>query len=71
MPFVKIEHVAGEFSAEQRADLGREITDLVAKAAGVPPTLVWIVFHEIPAENWMIGRKTIPELMGETGATKK
>ena len=72
MPYISIEHVADEFSAAQRVDLGRKITDLIAAAAGVPPELVWISFHEIPAENWMIGRKTIAELiaaMSETGPT--
>lgn len=42
MPYINIEHVADEFTAERRVDLGRQITDLVAAVAGVPPELVRI-----------------------------
>jgi phenylpyruvate tautomerase PptA (4-oxalocrotonate tautomerase family) len=56
---------------EQRAELCRKVTDLIVQEAKVPQHYTWVVFNEVPAENWMIDRMTLPELKAKLAAEKK
>jgi len=41
----------------------RKVTDMVVSVAKVLKQRTPITLHEIPIENWMIGRFTMPELL--------
>jgi 4-oxalocrotonate tautomerase family enzyme len=62
LPLVEMYFSKGALSESQKAELSRKITDLVVKEAGQPQHYTWVIIHEIPAENWMVDRLTLPEL---------
>ena len=62
MPLVRMYFSEGELTTEQKADLSRKVTDLIVKEAKKSQHYTWVMIHELPAENWMIDRLTLPEL---------
>jgi len=61
----------GTLTAEQKAELSRKITDLIVKETKQPQHYTWIIIHEVPLENWMVDRLTLPELKAKLSAEKK
>ena len=61
----------GALTAEQKAELSRKITDLIVKEARQPQHYTWVIIHEVPVENWMVDRLTLPELKAKLMAEKK
>jgi 4-oxalocrotonate tautomerase len=51
MPIVRVEMWPGR-TTEQKAELARVITDAVANIAGAPSEATFVVFTDIPKENW-------------------
>lgn len=62
MPLIEMSFGKGALTDEQKANLSRKITDLVVKEAHQPQHYTWVIIHEVPVENWMVDRLTIPEL---------
>jgi 4-oxalocrotonate tautomerase family enzyme len=62
MPLVELYFSKGAISEEQKVELSRRVTDLIVKEAKQPQQYTWIIIHEVPAENWIIDRLTLPEL---------
>lgn len=62
MPLVEMYFGRGALTAEQKADLSRKVTDLIVKEARQPQHYTWVIIHEVPEENWMVDRLTLPEL---------
>jgi len=56
---------------EQKAELSRKVTDLIVKEAKQPQHYTWVIIHEVPPENWMVDRLTLPELKAKLKAEKK
>ena len=71
LPLVEIYLAKGVLTDEQKAELSRKITDLIVKEAKQPQHYTWVMIHEIPAENWMVDRLTIPELKAKLAAERK
>ena len=46
----------------QKAELSRNVTDLIVKETKQPKQYTWVIVHEVPAENWMVDWLTLPEL---------
>lgn len=67
MPLVRMYFSEGELTTEQKADLSRKVTDLIVKEAKKSQHYTWVMVHELPAENWMIDRLTLPELRTKLG----
>ena len=67
MPLVRMYFSEGELTSEQKADLSRKVTDLIVKEAKKSQHYTWVMIHELPAENWMIDRLTLPELRAKLG----
>jgi len=65
MPVVKVEWLAGR-SYEQKQTVAKEITESMARVLGLDPENIWIIFEDVPRENWSIGGK----LRGEPKAEK-
>jgi 4-oxalocrotonate tautomerase family enzyme len=61
----------GALTEEQKAELSRKITDLIVKEAKQPQHYTWVIIHEVPVENWMVDRLTLPELKAKLIAEKK
>ena len=61
----------GALTDEQKAELSRKVTDLVVKEAKQPQHYTWVIIHDVPVENWMVDRLTMPELRAKLQAEKK
>ena len=61
----------GALSDEQKAELSRKVTDLIVSETKQPQRYTWVIIHEVPEENWMVDRLTIPELKAKLKAEKK
>jgi 4-oxalocrotonate tautomerase family enzyme len=68
MPLVEMYFGKGALSDEQKANLSREVTDLLVKEAKQPQHYTWVIIHEVPMENWMVDRLTLPELKAKLAA---
>jgi len=71
LPLVMVYIGKGALSAEQRAELSRRITDVVVEVARQPQHYTWVIVHEVPEENWMVDRLTVPELKAKLRAERK
>jgi len=71
MPLIQMYFGKGVLTEEQKVDLCRKVTDLIVKEAKQPQHYTWVILHEIPGENWMVDRLTIPELKAKLMAEKK
>jgi 4-oxalocrotonate tautomerase family enzyme len=71
MPLVEMYFGKGALTDEQKADLSRKVTDLLVKEAKQPQHYTWVIIHEVPLENWMVDRLTLPELKTKLMAEKK
>lgn len=72
MPLVEIWGVG--FTAEDRSKLQRSIASAIKEVMPLlkdHEELIWVVFHEVPAENWMIGPLNVKELRQKLMAEKK
>jgi 4-oxalocrotonate tautomerase len=61
VPLIMMNFGKGALSDEQKADLFRKVTDLVASESKQPKEGTWVVINEIPSENWLLGGLTLPE----------
>ena len=71
MPLVEMYSGKGALTDEQKANLSRKVTDLVVTEAKQPQHYTWVIIHEVPSENWMVDRLTLPELKAKLAAGKK
>ena len=61
----------GTLTDEQKAELSRKITDLIVKETKQPQHYTWVIIHEVPVENWMVDRLTLPELKAKLKGEKR
>lgn len=71
MPLVEMYFGKGSLTDEQKADLSRKVTDLIVKEAKQPQHYTWVIIHEVPVENWMVDRLTLPELKAKLMAERE
>jgi 4-oxalocrotonate tautomerase family enzyme len=71
MPLVEMYFGKGALTDEQKANLSRKVTDLVVTEAKQPQHYTWVIIHEVPTENWMVDRLTLPELKAKLAAQAK
>jgi len=71
LPLVEMYFGRGALTDEQKAELSRKVTDLIVKEAKQPQHYTWVIIHEVPGENWMVDRLTLPELRAKLQAEKK
>ena len=72
MPLVHVWDVG--LTEEQQATIQKGIADAYKKAnpmLKVHEELLWVVFHEVPPESWMVGPLTVPQLRQKLRAEKK
>jgi len=71
LPLIMMFFGKGALSADQKAELSRKVTDLIVKETKQPQHYTWVIINEVPAENWMVDRLTLPELKAKLMAEKK
>ena len=71
MPLVEMYFGKGALTDEKRSDLSRKVTDLMVSEAKQPQHYTWVIIHEVPQENWMVDRLTLPELKAKLAQEKK
>ena len=71
MPLVEMYFGKGALTDEKKSDLSRKVTDLMVSEAKQPQHYTWVIIHEVPQENWMVDRLTLPELKAKLAQEKK
>lgn len=63
MPFVNIKVTGGKEAptAEQKAELIRGATELLARVLGKNPQTTVVIIEEVPMDSWGIGGESITE----------
>lgn len=71
MPLFEMYFGKGALTDKHKAELSRKVTDLIVKEANQPQHYTWVIIHEVPVENWMVDRLTLPELKAKLAAETK
>lgn len=59
MPYVNIKITKEEATAAQKAELIREVTDLLVRVLGKNPQTTVVVIDEVETDNWGIAGETV------------
>ena len=62
MPFVNVRIVKQAIAADpegKKSRIATGIAEAVAKATGLPPAEVWVVFEEVEARDWFLGTENV------------
>jgi 4-oxalocrotonate tautomerase len=62
MPFVNVKITENGVSAEQKEELIKGITDLLANVLGKNPKSVMVLIEEINSDNWGIGGESVTNI---------
>jgi len=61
MPYINIRAV-GEIATEKKAELIKEVTDVMSRVLGKDPSATYVVIDEVSSDNWGKGGKTVTEI---------
>ncbi len=61
MPLVRITAVAGSISPETKKKICQEMHEVISRNTLAPSEVVWVVFDDVPAENWMVHQTMLNE----------
>ncbi len=61
MPYVNIKITNEGVTAEQKADLIKGVTSLLADVLGKNPQTTLVVIEEVSTDNWGIGGETVTQ----------
>jgi 4-oxalocrotonate tautomerase len=67
MPYVNIKVTGGNEAptSEQKAELIKGVTELLARVLGKNPATTVVVIDEVEMDNWGIGGRTVTEIRKE------
>jgi len=60
MPIVRVTMATGRTSAQKKA-AALEITDTIVRHCGAHADHVYVLFNDVPADDWTVGGETITE----------
>lgn len=60
MPYVNIK-LTGTLSRAQKAQIAAEVTATLERIAHKPPSYTYVVFDEVPEENWAVAGQLLDE----------
>jgi len=60
MPYVNIK-LTGTLSRAQKAQIAAEVTATLERIAHKPPAYTYVVFDEVPEQNWAVAGKLLDE----------
>jgi 4-oxalocrotonate tautomerase len=58
MPFVSIRILSGH-SQQRKDEISRRVTEAISEVAELPKDAIWVVFEEVPAEEWYVGARSV------------
>jgi 4-oxalocrotonate tautomerase len=61
MPYINIQIAKGH-SEDKKTRIARRIAQIVMDETGLSEDAVWIVFQDIPSEQWFVGKASVKEL---------
>lgn len=67
MPYVNIKVTNEGVTPNQKAELIKGVTDLLAKVLGKNPKTTFVVIDEVETDNWGIGGEPVTVLRNRTG----
>jgi 4-oxalocrotonate tautomerase len=67
MPFVNMKVTQGGVTAEQKRELIKGVTQLLADVLGKDPKTTFVVIDEVDTDNWGIGGQSVTELRKKSG----
>ncbi len=65
MPFVSIrlvKEVIASDPAGKKAEVAAAVSTALAKVMNLPESDVWIVFEEVEAKDWYLGKSSVKQL---------
>jgi 4-oxalocrotonate tautomerase len=62
MPYVNIKITREDATAQQKAELIRGVTDLLAQVLGKNPATTVVVIDEVETDNWGINGESVSRL---------
>ena len=65
MPFVNIRMIEGH-SQQRKDEISRRVTDVISEALQLTKDDVWVVFEDVPADDWYVGGTRVAELRKRT-----
>lgn len=68
MPIVRVTMATGRTSAQKKA-AAIEITDTIVRHCGGHAEHVYVLFDDVPADDWTVGGETITERKAKRGET--
>ena len=66
MPIVRVTMATGRTSAQKKA-AAFEITHTIMRHCGAHAEHVYVVFDDVPADDWIVGGETITERKAKRG----
>ncbi|MDT7799903.1 MAG: 4-oxalocrotonate tautomerase [Actinomycetota bacterium] len=69
MPLIHVTQTQGK-SAEEKAELLRELTDTYVKVTGAKPASVWATVSEVATDSWSVGGDTLAARAAEAKAAQ-
>ena len=68
MPIVRVSMATGRSAAQKKAT-AVEITDTLVRHCGAHAEHVYVVFDDVDADDWVVGKETITERKAKRGET--
>ncbi len=60
MPFINVK-VAGSLTVDQKRELSQKFSAALEEVAGKKPSSTYIVFEEVPREDWAVGGQLLAD----------
>ena len=61
MPYINIRLLEDRLSPEKKAEVIREVTEVIVRTLGKEPESTWIVIDEINSDNWGVAGASVTQ----------
>ena len=61
MPFVSIRLIEGR-SQQQKDEISERVVDAISGVLQLPKDDIWVVFEDVPASDWYVGKTSVAAL---------
>ncbi|MDB4106504.1 4-oxalocrotonate tautomerase family protein [Alphaproteobacteria bacterium] len=65
MPMINLKITKGESTAQQKAQVIREMTEVLQRVMGKNPDTTIVIIEEVDTDNWGIGGKSVTQRRAE------
>ena len=67
MPFVTIKILKGH-PQERKDEIARRVTETICDVTKLPKEAVWVVFEDVPGDDWYVGPSRVSDLQKKAQA---